>query len=411
MKIIVLLITGILLAASSNAKNDKMEEVFHWKQIDYAFPDEEARKSSIEAGEYNQGNNLPLGLEVWNDKLFITVPRWKSGIPSSLNYIKLGTNNKSPAFIPYPSWEANRIHDDSNETKIISTFRIRADECDRLWVIDTGLADILGKPEQITPPKILIYDLKTDKLLKQYEIKKEHIKEDSFFANIVVDVTPETCDKAFAYIPDLGSYALLVYSLEDDDSYRVKHHYFYFDPLSGNYNVAGINFQWTDGIFGLALSPVHKDGYRTAYFHPLSSTREFEVSTKILQNETLASKSYYEYKVLGSRGPNTQATASFLDEKTGVLLYTQINRDGIGCWNSYKHANEYSADTNGIVSADNETMVFPNDLKVDRNSNLWVLTDRLPVHLYRQLDPNEYNYRIFKASVKDLVKGTVCEVE
>lgn len=410
MKSTVLLITGVLLAASSNAKNDKMEEVFHWKQVDYAFPDKEARESSIKAGKFVPENNLPLGLEVWNDKLFITVPRWKSGIPSSLNYVKIGTNNKSPAFIPYPSWEANRIHDGSNETKIISTFRIRADECDRLWVIDTGLADILGKPEQITPPKILIYDLKTDKLLKQYEIKKEHIKEDSFFANIIVDVTPETCDKAFAYIPDLGSYALIVYSLEDDDSYRVKHHYFYFDPLSGNYNVAGINFQWTDGIFGLALSPVQKDGYRTAYFHPLSSTREFAVSTKILQNETLASSSYYEYKVLGSRGPNTQATASFLDEKTGVLLYTQVNRDGIGCWNSYKHANEYSADTNGIVSNDNETMVFPNDLKVDRNSNLWVLTDRLPVHIYRTLDPNEYNYRIFRAPVKDLVKGTICEV-
>ena len=55
-------------------------------------------------------------------------------------------------------------------------------------------------------------------------------------------------------------------------------------------------------------------------------------------------------------------------------------------------------------------MVFPNDLKVDRNSNLWVLTDRLPVHIYRKLDPNEYNYRIFKAPVEELVKGTVCEV-
>lgn len=67
---------------------------------------------------------------------------------------------------PYPDWATNNIHakNEDNATKIVSTFRIRADECDRLWVLDTGLADILGKADQITPPKILIYDLKTDKV-------------------------------------------------------------------------------------------------------------------------------------------------------------------------------------------------------------------------------------------------------
>lgn len=70
----------------------------------------------------------------------------------------------SPALKPYPDWATNKIHEKDNSTKIVSTFRIRVDECDRLWVLDTGLADILGKAEQITPPKILIYDLKTDKV-------------------------------------------------------------------------------------------------------------------------------------------------------------------------------------------------------------------------------------------------------
>lgn len=299
-----------------------------------------------------------------------------------------------------------------NTTKIISTFRVRADECDRLWVIDTGLADILGKAEQITPPKILVYDLKTDQLLREFEIKKEHIKENTFLANIIVDTTAETCDKAFAYLPDLGSYAVIVYSWEENEAWRVKHHYFFFDPLSGNYNVGGVNFQWTDGVFGIALSPIDKmTGYRTAYFHPLSSTREFGVSTEVWQNKTKASDSYYEYKVLGSRGPNTQATASFLDEKSGVIFYTQPNKDGVGCWNSFKHANEYSADTTGLVTSDNETMVFPNDLKVDRESNLWLLTDKLPSHIYVKLNPEVINYRIFKGFVPDIIKGTVCDTE
>lgn len=86
-----------------------------------------------------------------------------------MNYVDANDNNKSPALVPYPNWEANtlpgeigevsetgadRLHAKKAEqggeelkdnSTIISTFRIRVDECDRLWVMDTGLADILGK--------------------------------------------------------------------------------------------------------------------------------------------------------------------------------------------------------------------------------------------------------------------------
>lgn len=332
----------------------------------------------------------------------------KSG-PPCFNFPE-AANNPSPNLKPYPSHDLNNIHKE-NGTKIVSVFRVNVDVCDRLWLVDTGLADILGEGNQIATPRIVVIDLKTDKIIKEHTIAKEDIAEHSFFANILVDTTPNTCDKSFAYIPDLGGFQMIVYDLEKDESYKVKHHYFYFDPLSGNYNVGGVNFQWTDGVFGVALSPVHKeDGYRTLYFHPLSSTREFSVNTKILQNKTTASTSYYEFKVLGSRGPNSQATAESLDEKTGVLFYTQVNKDGIGCWNSLKHANEYSADTNDIVASDSDTLVFPNDLKVDKEGYLWVLSDKLPVHIHKGLDVEEINYRIFKTPVRDAIKGTSCDV-
>lgn len=67
----------------------------------------------------------------------------------------------------------------------MSTFRIRVDECDRLWVMDTGLADILGNAEQIAPPALVIFDLKTDQLVRRFEFAAEDAKEDTFFANVV----------------------------------------------------------------------------------------------------------------------------------------------------------------------------------------------------------------------------------
>lgn len=53
----------------------KLEEKFHWKQLVFDWPSEEAEKNAIKSGEYVVENNLPLGLERWNNKLFITVPR------------------------------------------------------------------------------------------------------------------------------------------------------------------------------------------------------------------------------------------------------------------------------------------------------------------------------------------------
>lgn len=214
----------------------------------------------------------------------------------------------------------------SNES-IISTFRIRVDECDRLWVVDTGLADILGDPKQLSPPSLLIFDLNTDRLIRRYEIPSESIDDDSFFANIIVDTDKAACDDAFAYIPDLGAYAVLVYSFRENKSWRAKHNFFHFDPLQGDYNVAGVNFQWTDGVFGMAVGKPLADGSRTVYFHALSSTKEFAVNNRILQNETYCTSSdaYHEYHLLGDRGQNSQSTAEFYDPHTEVIFYTQVS--------------------------------------------------------------------------------------
>lgn len=59
------------------------------------------------------------------------------------------------------------------------------DECDRLWVMDTGLADILGNPKQIAPPALVIFDLKTDQLIRRYNFTEADSKDDTFFANVV----------------------------------------------------------------------------------------------------------------------------------------------------------------------------------------------------------------------------------
>lgn len=147
--------------------------------------------------------------------------RWKSGVASSLNYINIDSKDSSPILMPYPSWEANSVESDGvssvktsagrtnapkasagngqlvDNSSIISTFRIRVDECDRLWVMDSGLADILGNPKQIAPPALVIFDLNTNKLIRRFIIPSSQIKSDTFFANVVSSSGPL---KAFQHI-------------------------------------------------------------------------------------------------------------------------------------------------------------------------------------------------------------------
>uniref|UniRef100_A0A182N8X0 Protein yellow n=1 Tax=Anopheles dirus TaxID=7168 RepID=A0A182N8X0_9DIPT len=397
----------------------KLKEKFKWREVSYAWPSEDVRQEALSSGKYVVHNNLPLGLERWRDKLFITVPRWKSGVAASLTYVNV-SDGMSPDLHPYPGWAENELPAErnpasdegskylKNNATIISTFRVRADECDRLWVMDTGLADILGDAVQYAPPSLVLFDLYTDKLIRRHFFNSTLLKEDSFFANVIVDTERGDCDNAHAYIPDLGSYAVIVYSFAEDRSWRVKHNFFHFDPLAGDYNIGGVNFQWTDGVFGMAVGKRLPDGTRPVYFHAFSSTKEFMVSNTVLKNETYAQspQAYYDYKLLGDRGPNSQSSAEFYDAETGVIFYTQVNKDGVGCWNTVMPLN---ADTQGLVDSDSDALVFPNDLKVDNEGTLWVLSDRLPMFIFTSLDADQYNYRILVGETRDMIKGTPCD--
>lgn len=68
--------------------------VFEWKELDFAYPNSSVRQAALESKSFIPSNNVPVGLEVWKNKLFITVPRWKPGVPASLSYVDLNQAGK-----------------------------------------------------------------------------------------------------------------------------------------------------------------------------------------------------------------------------------------------------------------------------------------------------------------------------
>ncbi|XP_025266133.1 protein yellow [Camponotus floridanus] len=378
-------------------------ERFIWRTMDFAYPDQRSRQSAIASGEYVPENSLPVGIEIWKNKLFITVPRWRNGIPATLNYIPLDVNQGvSPKLIPYPNWSQNRAG--ACGSGLTTVYRIHADACDRLWVLDTGTIGIGDTTVQACPYTLNIFDLRTDKIIRQYRLRSDDINQNTFIANIAVDLGKD-CDDAFAYMSDELGYGLIVYSWQQNTSWRITHSYFMPDPLAGDYNIGGLNFQWgEEGIFGMSLSPIQADGYRTLFFHSLSSYREFAVSTRILRNQQLSQNSYHEFQVLPSRGPLSHCTASVMDEN-GLQFFNLIDQNAVGCWNSML---PYAPINQAVIARHDEAMVFPADIKVKRDL-LWIISDRMPIFLLSTLNYTDINFRIFTTPIQAAIAGTVCD--
>lgn len=56
-------------------------------------------------------NNVPMGTTHFKGRLFVTVPRRRPGIPSTLNYILTkSTRGSSPSFRSFPDFETNELH-------------------------------------------------------------------------------------------------------------------------------------------------------------------------------------------------------------------------------------------------------------------------------------------------------------
>lgn len=120
------------------------------------------------------------------------------------------------------------------------------------------------------------------------------------------------------------------------------------------------------------------------------SDAEFVVSTEILRNETLASRSYTgtDYKVSHSRrqlgfielshpqllgrrgGTRNQAGIHVFDPKTRVMFTTMLQRNAVDCW---RFDLAFSRNLMDEVAQDEETLYYPVDIIVSRTPPRLVL--------------------------------------
>lgn len=254
-------------------RNNPFNIVYEWRQLDFEYPTFSQRQQAILSGDFIPSNNLPLGVDRWRNRLFITMPRWRNGVPASLASLPLPARETSPSLRPYPSWD---WHADPESplpdcSRLMSVYRIWIDECERLWVLDAGVVNATIRLNQVCPPKLIVFDLRTDQPIFSYELPADQVKEDSLHSNLIVDIRNGRCSDAYAYITDVWRFGVTVFSLARGRSWRTTNHFYMPNPTACDYTISGVNFQWTDGVFGISLSPLNELQDRLLFFHPMSS--------------------------------------------------------------------------------------------------------------------------------------------
>lgn len=85
----------LLLWALAARGNDNLRVAYEWREMDFKYASPDQRWSAIERGEFKPANVIPFGLEVAGHRLFVTLPRWRAGVPASLGYLDLNGERMS----------------------------------------------------------------------------------------------------------------------------------------------------------------------------------------------------------------------------------------------------------------------------------------------------------------------------
>lgn len=155
------------LNAEIRSSGPPLEDVKQWNILTYNFPWD---APGDDKDYYNPETVVATGLAVGYERIFVATPRLFSGVPATISSISRKTVGDSPILQAYPDWSfhaAGRRAYNCSDLGLVSVYRMRIDSCNRLWALDAGVSRSLEDFEITCPPKILVFDLSTDQVVRR----------------------------------------------------------------------------------------------------------------------------------------------------------------------------------------------------------------------------------------------------
>lgn len=229
--------------------HEPFQVIFEWKFIDFQWPSDEEQQYAVTRGDYIPANNFITTVKFWKDKMYLTLPRWKDGVPVTLGIASAKPINSmtAPKLEAYPSWAMQKL---GNCAAFQLVHSIEIDPKGRMWVLDTGRPTSLRESKADCSPRLVILDLEDNgRILRSYEFPEHVARRTNAYLN---DIVLDHEDGGMAYITDTGTTdpGIIVYSLKDNNSWKVRH-----DSMKAKSEAVGFMVARTH-----VINPVHVNG-------------------------------------------------------------------------------------------------------------------------------------------------------
>ncbi|XP_031777739.1 protein yellow [Nasonia vitripennis] len=388
------------LSTSTWSAIEAQKAQFYWNYLNFTWPSEDAYNSALVDGLYIPENNIITGIKIYEDKLFLTLPRWKRGVPATLVSTPLTpvNNDRSPLLEPYPNWDMQKL-DNCSAFQYVQSMEV--DPLGRMWVLENGRTEFNTKqPRTNCPTRLVILDLKNGgKVLLDYPFPRDVVHIESVFAN---DIVVDHEDGGWAYITDTDSDfpGIIVFSLKDKTSWKVIHQSMKAKKEASKFVVNGTIFETNGPIDGIALSPVSDRGDRMLFYTPLASYEIFALPVHVIRDRQLSTTANIDQYVKRI-GNKTSQTDGMVMSAMGDLYYGLLTEDSVAVWPS--KSNSSFLQSQKLLIKDVETNQWPDTFAMDKEGKLWWTSNRIQRFMGGNVDMTEPNYHVIS-----LDAGTRC---
>lgn len=323
----------------------ELNVVYQWDKIDLSIHETEH--------SYIPENNLVHRMKIWNNTLYMAIPRFKEGVEATLCKSNRGTIQ------PFPSLSLQTV---GNCIGIQNTKEIEIDHLGHLWVLDVGKVYDLEEPDYTCDPKLLILDINTGRMIRSAVIPRSMYTTQSVLSGISIDLKSLT-----AIIADIGpnsGFIVYNYQLGFFQKFQCK-------ILSSvkDYNEAL-----------LAISPIDN----ILYFTTVEMDSLFTIPLSVFDAPFINDISHYA----NNQGLKTDTSTAMIMDTTGNL-YLGLNRKVIA-WNTLKNSFDIKELYIQEVRFD-----WISSFAFDSNGYLWITTSAFKDFLDGS-SSKRMNIKIFK---------------
>ncbi|XP_018343196.1 PREDICTED: major royal jelly protein 1-like [Trachymyrmex septentrionalis] len=294
---------------------------------------------------------------------------------------------------PYPDWSWHNSNCTSKCDGIINVYYTHI-RCNHIFVLDNGQIGETNK--QICNPKLLIFDLKNDMLVKTIYIPLD-IATNKTGSGLLVDVfvyvPNEKCthflDKMIVFMADSKGSGIVIYHSSRKHMCRVESDY--MKPTNTTFLVDGDIFTYVGGIFSMTIMG---DEF---YYASISGKEIYKIKIKTLMecpNKEEANKQTKLVKKLSNQTVKLSSTCHY-------IFYTDYGTNSVLGTNTCTK----SANNTVVLAQDDEKLQSISQTDISTYwGQLTGLSNRFQKYALQTYNLSDINFRYFEMNLDEIFK-------